>query len=467
LDFYQQVYFHRLGTSADEDRYELGKDFPRIAECRLFMHNASGKLLVSVQNGDGGEFAHYVRTPDGKYKQFAEFKDKAVQALFASDGKVLVVSRDGAPHGKILVLGDDLDLKKAEVLVPEGQDTIVTNFYAKPTVVALQTNLFVTYQLGGPSEFRGFNMAGLPLLKRKQPPVAAVGEMTPLGGDDLLVGLVSYVEPFAQYLYRRNAADGEKTPLTTDPPVDFKDIEVRREFATSKDGTKVPVNILIPKGAKLDGSDPCLTTGYGGYGINTEPQFSAGNRLLFDHGLILAVANIRGGAEYGEEWHENGRLTKKQNVFDDFAAVLQYLVDKKYTSPPKLAIEGGSNGGLLMGAMLTQHPDLMKCVISHVGIYDMLRVELSPNGAFNVPEFGTVKDPEQYKALKAYSPYHNVKDGVKLPATLFLTGANDPRVDPMQSRKMTDGTLAVRIAEFARAAAHERQQRAWPRHGAL
>jgi prolyl oligopeptidase len=149
------------------------------------------------------------------------------------------------------------------------------------------------------------------------------------------------------------------------------------------------------------------------------------------------VANLRGGGEYGEEWHKAGNLTRKQNVFDDFAACAKYLIDKKYTSPAKLAIEGGSNGGLLMGAALTQHPDMFRAVVSYVGVYDMLRSELSPNGAFNVMEFGTVKDPAQFKALYAYSPYHNVKDGTAYPAVLFITGDNDGRVDPMQSRKMT------------------------------
>jgi len=155
-----------------------------------------------------------------------------------------------------------------------------------------------------------------------------------------------------------------------------------------------------------------------------------------DHGIIVAVANLRGGSEFGEEWHRAGRLTRKQNVFDDFAAACRHLIDRKYTSSARLAIRGGSNGGLLMGATLTQHPELMKAVVTQVGIYDMLRVELSSNGAFNVPEFGTVKDYDQFQALHAYSPYHHVQDGVKYPAILFMTGANDPRVDPMQSRKM-------------------------------
>jgi prolyl oligopeptidase len=159
--------------------------------------------------------------------------------------------------------------------------------------------------------------------------------------------------------------------------------------------------------------------------------------LLLDQGFVFADTNLRGGGEYGEKWHRQGNLANKQNVFDDFAAALRHMIKRGYTSSERLAIMGGSNGGLLMGATMVQNPSLVKAVVSYVGIYDMLRVELSPNGAFNIPEFGTVKDPELFKALFAYSPYHNVKDGTKYPATLFLTGANDPRVDPMQSRKMT------------------------------
>jgi prolyl oligopeptidase len=149
------------------------------------------------------------------------------------------------------------------------------------------------------------------------------------------------------------------------------------------------------------------------------------------------VANLRGGGEYGEEWHRAGNLTNKQNVFDDFIACAKYLINHKYTRPARLAIEGGSNGGLLMGAALTQRPELFRAVVAHVGIYDMLRVELHPNGAFNVTEFGTVKNREQFKALYAYSPYHRVEKGTAYPAVLFLTGDNDARVDPANSRKMT------------------------------
>ena len=169
-----------------------------------------------------------------------------------------------------------------------------------------------------------------------------------------------------------------------------------------------------------------------------QPYFlGAFARAWLDQGGVYVIANLRGGGEYGEEWHQAGRLTTKQNVFDDFIACAQHLIDRKYTSPAHLAAIGGSNGGLLMGAALTQRPDLFRAVVSYVGIYDMLRVELDPNGAFNVTEFGTVKDPDQFKALYAYSPYHHVKDGTAYPAILFPTGENDHRVNPMESRKMT------------------------------
>ena len=205
----------------------------------------------------------------------------------------------------------------------------------------------------------------------------------------------------------------------------------------------MPVNIIVPPGVERDGSAPCIVYGYGGYGVNLVPNFRAQRQLAVERGVIYAVANLRGGGEFGEDWHRQGMLTHKQNVFDDFAAAVQHMVDRRYTSPERLVIVGGSNGGLLMGAMLTQHPAMVKAVVSFVGIYDTLRSEQSPNGAFNVTEFGTVADPEQFRALHAYSPYHNVRAGTRFPPTLFVTGANDPRVPPWHSRKMTAAMQAA------------------------
>ncbi|MGE3315861.1 MAG: prolyl oligopeptidase family protein [Planctomycetaceae bacterium] len=438
LGFFQQIYFHQLGTPTATDRYELGKDFPRVAEIQFEMHSQSGTLLATVQDGDGGEFALYLRSSQGEWNRLSIFKDQIVQATFGKDNTLSLVSNVDAPRGRILRLSlSNPDVSRAEVIVPEGDDTIVTSFHSGAgSVQVTDSRLYILYQRGGPSELRVFDLAGKPLAAPKQLPVSSVGGLTRLDGDDVLFSNTSFVSAPAYYQYSARNGRTEKTGLATASPVDLSNVEVVREFATSKDGTRVPVNILFAKGMKRDGRNPALLTGYGGYGISLSPQFSAVRKVLLEQGFVYAVANIRGGGEFGEEWHRQGNLTNKQNVFDDFAAAMNHLVEEGYTSPDKLAIEGGSNGGLLVGALATQHPDRMRAVVAHVGIFDMLRVELSPNGVFNIPEFGTVKDPDQFRALYAYSPYHRVKDGAKYPAMLFLTGANDPRVDAMQSRKM-------------------------------
>lgn len=438
LGFYQQVFFHALGTPAENDRYELGKDFPRIAEIQLDVDDATGRVLATVQNGDGGEFAHYLRSPkDGLWQQFSEFSGRMIQVIFGKHDDLFIVSREDAPRGKLQrVAIADLGRKPPETIVPQGEDSIVTSFSERSTIVATPNRVYVVYQLGGPSEIRAFTYDGKPVTPPEQKPLSSIDDMEPVTGDDLLFGSESYLEPDAIYFFNAKEGTTRKTVLASKSPVNFDDAEVVREFAKSKDGTRVPVNIILRKGTKLDGKNPTLATAYGGYGVSISPRFKPVNRVLLDHGFVLATANVRGGGEYGEQWHLQGNLTKKQNVFDDFEAVLRHLIERKYTSPEHLAITGGSNGGLLMGALLTQHPDLVKAVISHVGIYDTLRTELSPNGEFNITEFGTVKKPDEFRALYAYSPYHNAKDGVKYPAVMMLTGANDPRVEPMQSRKM-------------------------------
>jgi prolyl oligopeptidase len=267
-------------------------------------------------------------------------------------------------------------------------------------------------------------------------PVSSVAQVVPLSGDQILYDNSSYLEAPACFVYDPATGSSHKTGLFMRSPVNFSDVEVRREFATSKDGTKVPVNIILRKGTALDGRNPLRLTGYGGYGTSLMPQYDRSLRFWLDHGFVIAFANLRGGGEFGDSWHRQGNLANKQNVFDDFIACTQYLIQRKYTSPDHLAIEGGSNGGLLMGAVLTQRPDLFGAVVSHFGIYDMLRFELETNGAFNVTEFGTVKDPVLFHALYGYSPYHHVQDGAKYPPTLFLTGDNDSRVNPANSRKM-------------------------------
>jgi len=438
MDFYQQVWFHKMGTSPAKDRYEIGEDFPRIAEVKLETDLHSGCVLATVQYGDSGRFAHYVRMVEGQWKQITDYDDQIVQAIFGANDTLFFISRAEAPRGKIMKVSlADCSLEKAEVIVPEEKHTIVSDFPGHPPIVATPARLYVTYQLGGPSDVRVFDYQGHRQARPKILPVSNVGQIVALENDDILYRNSSYLDPSAWYIFHSDKGITSKTALVTRSPVDFSDCEVVREYATSKDGTRVPVNIIRRKGVRLDGSNPVLLTGYGGYGISIKPRFSTLRRIWIDQGGVYAQANLRGGGEFGEQWHKEGMLTNKQNVFDDFAALMQYLIDAGYTRPEKLAIIGGSNGGLLMGAMITQQPKLCKVVISFVGIYDMLRVELAPNGQFNIPEFGTVKVPEQFWALYTYSPYHNVKDGTVYPSILFSTGANDPRVDPMHSRKMT------------------------------
>jgi prolyl oligopeptidase len=450
MDFYMQVWKRTLGTPLTSDRYETGKEMPRIAEITVEVHEAPGRFigaaLATVQNGDGGEFEFHLRTPDGsgevgQWIRLAKYTDKLVQASFGPDDAIYFISREGAPRGKLvrLALADAIKpdpLSFARVIIPEQKDTLVSAFGEDTGNLAVtESSIYVTYQLGGPSEIRVFDHRGSAKPAPKQLSVASVGGMHRAGRDGIVFYQVSYIDPAAWYTFEPVSQATTRTALATDPPVTFDGYEVVREMATSKDGTKIPVNIVRKKGMKLDSTGPALLTAYGGYGVNREPAFRAVNIALLERGFVWAEANIRGGGEFGETWHRQGALLNKQNCFDDFASAAELLISRGYVAKDRLAIEGGSNGGLLMGATLVQRPELAAAVVSHVGIYDMLRVELSANGAFNVPEFGTVKDAAQFKALYAYSPYHNASDGVRYPSVLLLTGMNDPRVDAMQSRK--------------------------------
>ncbi len=427
MGFFQQVYFHKLGTPIDKDTYALGKELPRIAEIALATSDDGNYTLAEVANGDGGEFAHYLF--DGKaWKQLTKLEDKITSMIFGRDGRLYLLSTAGAPRGKILRLdARKPDLTKAELLVPESEASI-------QSMAVTASRLYVADLLGGPSQLRLFDLQGKAQPPVPIPPISSVGQLARLGGDDVLIHISSYLAPSA---WHRFAGKGEVTrsKLFSTSPADFTGYEAVRETCVSKDGTKVPMTVLRKKGMTMDHSAPTLLYGYGRYDISLSPWFDPATLAWLEQGGVYAVANLRGGGEFGEAWHQQGMLAKKQNVFDDFAACAAQLSTSGYTRPDRLALQGGSNGGLLMGAMITQHPELFRAVHSAVGIYDMLRSELWPNGAFNIPEFGTVKDPALFKALYDYSPYHYVKDGTAYPSVLFTTGLNDPRVDPGQSRK--------------------------------
>lgn len=437
--FHQQIFYHHLGNDPAKDSYVLGKEFPKIAEIYLSNRGNHNLVLVTVANGDGGEFEHFVIHPDNRIVQLTHFEDEVVAATIAADQRVYLISHQGAPRGKLLALSpDDPVLAHAQVLVPESEAVMQPGgeFGGEPIVVTDHA-LYLREIIGGPSRVAIFNHAGQPKGELPLPEIAAVEEVEPLGNGELLYSIDTYLRPTYFSRYSEGSGKSVDTALAQRSPVSFADVEVVRESATSKDGTRIPLNIIRRRLVALDGSHPVLLTGYGGYGVSLTPSFlGPSTRLWLDAGGVYVIANLRGGGEFGEAWHRAGALTHKQQVFDDFIGAAEYLLDQRYTTPARLAIMGGSNGGLLMGAVMTQRPDLFRAVVSQVGIYDMLRVELDPNGAFNTTEFGSVRDPEQFKALYAYSPYHHVADGTKYPAVFMATGATDGRVNPAHSRKM-------------------------------
>jgi prolyl oligopeptidase len=428
--FYQTVWFHALGTPPAADRYVIGRDFPRIAEIHLLGNRNGQYLLAAVRNGDGGEIAFHLRDSAGQWTRVADFSDGVKRMEFGDDDRLYATSIKDAPLGRILTIPlAEPSLAKATIVIPEGN-------LGTEEAIPTRTRLYVRYRDGGPSVIRIYTLDGKRLPDLPAEPLSEISIGTRLSGDDVLVHTMSYRSPQAWFHYDAARNRLVPTSLNGKSDVAFADAVVVREFAVSKDGTKIPVNIVHRKGLELDGRNPVLLLGYGGYGISMTPWFDPLLRLWLDYGGVFAVANLRGGGEYGEPWHAAGMLTRKQNVFDDFAAAMRLLVERKYTNPERLAITGRSNGGLTMGAALTQHPQAMRAVVSGVGIYDALRWETQPNGEFNTTEFGSVKDPAQFKALYEYSPLLRVRDGVAYPAVLLTTGANDGRVDPYESRKL-------------------------------
>ena len=327
-----------------------------------------------------------------------------------------------------LHLADGATVALAECVVPAGETAI-------ETIAATDTQLWIVDIDGGPSGLRVCDSGGENLARVDIPPVSAIESLGILDAHEVIYAVESFTLPRV-WVRASDDALPRRTALADKALVDLSSYEVSREFGTSVDGTRVPMTLVYPPNTPRDGSAPALLTAYGGFAISLKPRFDPTQLIWLEQGGVLAVANIRGGGEYGEEWHHGARLITKQKGFDDFVACARHLVDSGVTSTERLAIIGGSNGGLLMGATLTQHPELARVVVARVPVMDMLRAELHPNGAFVATEYGTVDKREQFEALLAYSPYHNVRDGIAYPATLLTGGEFDPRVDAYHPKKM-------------------------------
>lgn len=432
LQFYAALYHHVLGAPQKDDRLVFGKGLSKVAEYTFIPSVGADYAAMFVHFGDGNPDYVYIRRGAGPWREVLGPEANVRVASEVNKGaswkgdRLLVISYQGAPRGKLLSVALD---GKSSVLVPEGK-------WAMNGVSEVKGGFLIKKVLGPDWKIDQYDSRGK-MVREVGLPTTGIGIGTIASSESSDQALITYSgwtipETWVQY----SLSDGKlKEIFQVKPAADYSKVRFDVVDAVSKDGTKIPVTILHMSGVTADGKRPAIITAYGGFGIPTAPHFLGSSLLWLENGGVLAFANIRGGGEFGEGWHEAGMLGKKQNVFDDMYAASELLVKDNWTDSEHLGIVGGSNGGLLMGAELTQHPDAFKAVVSFVGIYDMLRAELFPNGQYNISEYGTSTKAADFKWLYAYSPYYNIRPDTRYPATLLETGVNDPRVAPWQSRK--------------------------------
>ncbi|HYE61358.1 MAG TPA: prolyl oligopeptidase family serine peptidase [Phycisphaerales bacterium] len=348
-----------------------------------------------------------------------------------------------APNGRVVAVDlKNPDQKNWREIIPQRKDAVIQGCSIAKGILA------VNFMTKASSTIELFDYAGKARGTLKLPGIGSAGLSTDSDRTDAFLSFTSFNYPST--IFHVDLAKPNAEPVLWEQPavpVDPTTVEVKQEFYSSKDGTQVSMFIIHKKGLNLDGNNPTILYGYGGFTQSMTPTFSANLFQWFDAGGVYAVANLRGGNEYGESWHRGGMLDQKQNTFDDFAHAAKHLISRGYTKPEKLAVRGGSNGGLLTGAFLTQNPELCSVVLCHVPLLDMLRYDDFLMAKYWVPEYGTAKDPEQFKWLSAYSPYHHIKKGTKYPAVLFTAGENDSRVHPLHARKMAAAVQAATASD--------------------
>ncbi|MYN45692.1 prolyl oligopeptidase family serine peptidase [Pseudoduganella sp. FT93W] len=432
VNYFQKLYFHKIGTpqSADTLVYERPdhKDWGFSAEV-----SEDGHYLI-INGSQGTENKNRVFYKDLTRKGapvlalLEEFD--AAYSFIGNDGPVFLfrTERD-APRGRVVAI----DIRKPGVaswkqLVPESANTMVS-------ASLVNNQLVIDYLSDAHSLVKVFDLKGKPLHDIELPGIGSAGGFGGKRGDsETFYSYTSFTTPTTIY---RHDLKTNKSSVYRQPRVDFDPsaFEVRQEFYTSRDGTRVPMFIVAKKGLKHDGSNPTYLYGYGGFNVSLTPAFSVANLAWLEMGGVYVVPNLRGGGEYGEAWHAAGTKLQKQNVFDDFIGAAEWLIEHKITSPAKLAIGGGSNGGLLVGATMTQRPELFAAAIPQVGVLDMLRFHKFTIGWAWTSDYGSSDNPEEFKALLKYSPLHNLKQGGCYPATMITTADHDDRVVPAHSFK--------------------------------
>lgn len=423
--FHATLVHHALGQAATADTVVFGKGYSKTAEYVLVNAPATAQAAVLAYDGDGGPAEVFLQH-GGSFRRALD-RGANVRTAAWVNGRLFVASFRGAPRGRIVAIGDD---GKAMPVLAEREGAVQQ--------IAPLGDGFLVVRSWGPDWWVEQYGADAKFVRRLPLPEhgIGIGEIASESGQDkALISYSGWTTParWAEYDGRSGSL---KTVFEVKPAADYSKVVVQRIDGTSKDGTKIPVTVLSLPGTTPNGARPTILYSYGGFDIPIKPGFIGSNLAWLEHGGVLAYANIRGGNENGQQWHAQGQKLDKQNVFDDFHAAALALIDARWTDRAHLGILGGSNGGLLMGTQIVQHPGDYRAVVARVGIYDMLRHETDfANGPYNIPEYGSIADPAQFKATLAYSPLQHVQANTVYPAVLLTTGENDPRVAPWQSRK--------------------------------
>ena len=446
--YHVKIFYHVMGTDPAKDPLIFGEgrkaqDIPGVQ----LADDDDRWLLITVFQG-WAKSEMYLQdlkagTPPVEITSGKDF-------LYSGEvyqNKLYITTNEDAPRSRVLVV-DAANPKREnwKEIVPQSD-------------AVLQNTAIVGGKLGAQYEKNANSLLKLFQLDGKfidDIPLPAIGTVSGTGSkwnrQEIFFGFQSFTIPPSIYHYDLSSRKTNLWDKVNAPGIDPSAYEVHQLWYTSKDGTKVPMFVFHKKGLELNGHNPTLLTGYGGFNVSLTPSFVGGRYIWLEHGGIFAVANLRGGAEFGEDWHQAGMLQKKQNVFDDFISAAEFLISQKYADKDHLAIQGGSNGGLLVGAAFTQRPDLYRAVVCQVPLLDMLRYQNFQIAKLWIPEYGSAEDSKQFDWLYAYSPYHHVKPGTQYPAILFMTADTDTRVDPMHAKKMA----ALMQAEAANGQSRER-----------
>jgi len=431
-NYNRKVYFHRLGDDWHNDRVVVA-DLVAKEELVDPYSNATDEWLLLRRSLDWSKNDLYLRPLPGDepFRPIAEGLPAEVSADIVY-GKLFIRTDYQAPRFRIMTADPANPAPDQwKELIPQQPQAVIS------AMKVVDHKIVLLLKEDAHSRLVVHDLDGRFLDEIKLPTLGSVGGLSGEWDDtEIFFDFDSFAFPPTIYRYALRSKDLEVVERT-DVDVDTDRFETRQHWFTSKDGTRVPMFVVHRRGISLDGQNPTLLNGYGGFDISLLPNFSNGLFPWLERGGVYAVANIRGGGEFGREWHLAGRLERKQNVFDDFIAAAEALIKLKYTSPDKLAISGGSNGGLLVGACAVQRPDLFRAVVCAVPLLDMLRYHQFEIARLWIPEYGSADDPEQFKWLYAYSPYHNVHDGTAYPAMLIMTGDSDSRVHPLHAWKMT------------------------------